>query len=631
MNFSGGTTVYIRQTNSTFEYSTDQTIWNELTFPVDVNNIDTESGLLKIEFTTDLTLSSPNDYFNCVSEYIQFGSTSLKNDGTRPIIHIDFDNFDGFIQNGTNTLPGFSNVFVYNLQVDATGHDTQIGAGWIGKSTFGNSATNNYIVNCSSSGNLPDGIGSGGIVGSYAGSNNGILYIYGCSSSGTIGLNCGGIVGSNAGDNSGNVTCDKCWTTGEMRYSCGGIFGSNAGYFGTVLARNCYSTGIIGNSAGGIYGPSASNAVAENCYSTGTIDENAGGIFGIFAGSNNGVSSASNCYTLGSTIFGVSAQPSTIETNCYSANDYWNDSDANLNLVGIPSSIENIWLSYISNTPYLLNNYGYTPYSINNINSLNSQLVQTFTQSIQAGQTTIPAIVSGKSYSILSITSVNPSSHSTITIDNDTGVISTTNQTSVGTYTIGIKNDGSYNITTFILTIEPSVPCLTENTTVLTPNGYIHVQELRKGDYIIDSNNKIQPIKNIFETSVSSNKFTNPYLIPKHSISEGYPSMDTTISGNHLILFQDKWIHPILSGKFQQQTTTDKMIKYYHIELNNYETDNLVINNGLIVESLSGFNNEVGNQIYFQRIINNYKCTVVYENDNNQHTQISLSSEIRCE
>lgn len=640
INYPGGTIVYIRQISGSTQYSIDQTNWSILSFPVDVTNTNTSLGRLELQFATDIILNSTDQYFNCNSDNIQFGSTLLKSDGTRPVININIDNYDGFIQNGTNSNPGNNNIYIYNLIVNGSGYTTQIGGGWIGKSSFGNGSINNYIVNCTSFGDLPGGaIGSGGIVGSYAGTNGGNLYIYGCSSSGTMGQLDGGIIGAYAANN-GNVTCKYCWTTGTIQAFAGGIFGDYAGVSGSATAINCYTTGSIGNSAGGIFGRYAGNngsATSQNCYSNGNVDTDGGGIFGVGAGSNSGFTIASNCYSSGvitTNNRGIYAtgKVNGIENNCYVANGFWSDNVANTHLTGVPLSgtIGNIWVSTVSNTPYLLNLFGYTPYSLNNINLQDSTLVQSYSQNIKTGQNSNSAIISGKTYTILQILGGDPDSYNSITVNNITGIVSTTNQTTTGIYTIYIQNTGSYNITIFTLTIESLFPCLTEDTTVLTPSGYVNIKELEKGDYIITSDNQKQKIKNIFYTKVLGNEHSNPYIIPKNSIAQNYPVTDTKLSGNHLILFKDKWIHPSISGNFKQDNK-NKIIKYFHIELNNYETDHLVINNGLIVESFSGVENEFNNHIYLQRILDSYNCKVTYHYFDEQNNVCNIEYKLTKE
>ena len=51
-----------------------------------------------------------------------------------------------------------------------------------------------------------------------------------------------------------------------------------------------------------------------------------------------------------------------------------------------------------------------------------------------------------------------------------------------------------------------------------------------------------------------------------------------------MIKYKNKWIHPKKCNLFKKINL--EKICYFHIELENYEKDNLVINGGLIVESL---------------------------------------------
>ena len=127
--------------------------------------------------------------------------------------------------------------------------------------------------------------------------------------------------------------------------------------------------------------------------------------------------------------------------------------------------------------------------------------------------------------------------------------------------------------------------CLTENTKILTPSGYISVKNLNKGDYVITDDKRNVQIKNVYMTEFKPNKKTLPYVIHKNSISENYPSCDIKISGGHMIKYNNNWILPRITKIFKQ-VNSDKLIKYYHIKLENYETDNLVLEGGLIVESM---------------------------------------------
>jgi hypothetical protein len=71
----------------------------------------------------------------------------------------------------------------------------------------------------------------------------------------------------------------------------------------------------------------------------------------------------------------------------------------------------------------------------------------------------------GGGFSILEKTGGNPGSYNTITINGGSGVISTTVTTAQTTYTLYIRNVGSYNITQVNLNVG-EIPCLTEDTIV---------------------------------------------------------------------------------------------------------------------------------------------------------------------
>lgn len=154
------------------------------------------------------------------------------------------------------------------------------------------------------------------------------------------------------------------------------------------------------------------------------------------------------------------------------------------------------------------------------------------------------------------------------------------------------------------------IPCLTHDTKILTPKGYITISKLKINDIIITSENREVNIKDIFTTCIKGTTKTYPYIIEKNSIGINCPIKTTYLSGGHLIKNNNLWIHPELSGKFKQDKTKD-IITYYHIETPNYETDYLIINGGLIVESYTGDNSRFKNvrQDRIKKYINNLRDT----------------------
>ncbi len=137
-----------------------------------------------------------------------------------------------------------------------------------------------------------------------------------------------------------------------------------------------------------------------------------------------------------------------------------------------------------------------------------------------------------------------------------------------------------YNLGSYVI-------CLTEDSTVLTPDGYIHINKLKDGDIIITDDGRHVAIESLKKKQVKASKDTYPFIIPVGSLGFNYPPQRFEISPDHLIKTLDgKWIHPKKSGLFKQNTNYN-MLTYYHIQLPNYKTDHLVVNNGCVVESFS--------------------------------------------
>ena len=508
-NYPGGTIVYIREVEvgtpptKEIQYSVNQLNWFNISFSVTVTNSNTSLGYVKIYFTTDITLKTASDYFNCNSDYIQFGSETLNADGTRPTITIDdVTNYPGLVSNNAGAT-GYANIQVYNLKINSiNGSTLAADGGWIGQASFGKGKGNNYIINCSSDGGLSTY--GGGIVGINAGTESGgSLTIIGCSSTANISADySGGIAGANGGANGGSITCDSCWSEGAISgLQAGGILGPSPGWTGgSATVTKCYSTGAIsGTSSGGIIGNIARNSTVTSCYSTGTVSgTNAGGILGnnaddvtvtnCYSVGNMSVASAggivgnnigstytiTNCYTSGTVTSSkgyILGNSTTIPSNCYSeansGGSGWSTTNANSVLTGEPTAspgVGNTWAATASNTAYELASFGPTPYLAAIISA--NAFVQSNSQTITAGQASSAGLLSASnSYSILDKSGGDSGSHSAITINATTGAISTTTSVVAGTYTLKVRRTGSYFITTFVLSVTGYVPPAVATTT----------------------------------------------------------------------------------------------------------------------------------------------------------------------
>jgi hypothetical protein len=240
----------------------------------------------------------------------------------------------------------------------------------------------------------------------------------------------------------------------------------------------------------------------------------------------------------------VTNKQNSTKTNCYAADGLWSDSSANASLIGTPSGnniIGTIWSSTVSNQPYELVSFGYTPYTIINITTTPlPSLVQTFISSIFKGDTTAPGIINDKSYTILQKSGGDPSSYDTITINSNTGAISCTSNTSEGIYVLNIRNTGSYNITSYVLVIKhneiPNVPiCFPAGTPVLTDQGEIPIDKINTSLHTINKNKIV---------AITSSIPLDNYLIciERNSLGYNVPNKKTIISKDHKIMCDNKML-----------------------------------------------------------------------------------------
>jgi hypothetical protein len=513
--------IYIQQSGSNIIYKINDSSFTTInTFPVTIINTNTSFNL-KVYFTENITISTNTRYFICGSNNIQFGKESLESNGSVIIFTINTGStYSGLIQNGTSTSNGFDNIKIFNIGVISSTTSLTSLNGWIAQQFFskGVLSNTNYIMNCYSTGAISGQ--SGGIVGANSIDNDGILNIIGCYSEGQIGsgtaTSAGGIIGALSNSaGSGILNIQECYSTGIIAGSfCGGIIGRYAGFNGnTVNINNCYSTGTLsGTSSGGIFGGNAGDtssssggAFAINCYSTGNLTiGSVGGIFGNFAGNNSGIARATNCYTLGNIsgtntggIFGNNNSATALAINCYTSGtansgatkngiyagsssdnskgsgNYseansnlsgWNTTNVLTTLTGTPSSgtsysVGTTWsnVSNTLNTPFELSDFGFNPYSLNNITQSGTtySLNKLFSQKLLAGKNSKSSVLSGNTFLILSINDLSPSNFEFISINSSNGIISTNNNSLNGVYNIVIRNFNiQYDITNFVLTLQ---------------------------------------------------------------------------------------------------------------------------------------------------------------------------------
>lgn len=453
--------VYIRfsEESGDIEYSFDTETWYAFVQfePVYINNSNTMVGNVVVLFSTDITITYSNFYFVCNTSNIIYGTTA---DVRCTNIHVNLPSdqpYGGLIHN-----MWCSNIYVYNLRVIA-GETTVLAddGGWIGRSQFATDGLNHYIVNCHSTGNIS--YNGGGIVGSSACNkygNDTSLYIIGCSSLGSVGNNGGGIVGPNAGYLEGStLTCVQCYSHGELGTDAGGIVGPYCAYDGSqVYIQKCFSTGTLGANSGGIVGsnsayegggsPVASVISVSQSYMTGNFSsELSGNLCG--TGCAGGISTIilENCYSL---YLSPAYVPSVniVQTNVYQANGSWSSATANQALSGVPISgaVGEVWVEIANDEAYELNEFGFSPYLVSNIN--NNALIQMYAETISSGGTSSAGQLQGM-YSLLTLGGL-------FSIDVNTGVLTAMPSTPAGTHIMTVRfiDSFGYSITSVELTVE---------------------------------------------------------------------------------------------------------------------------------------------------------------------------------
>ena len=160
------------------------------------------------------------------------------------------------------------------------------------------------------------------------------------------------------------------------------------------------------------------------------------------------------------------------------------------------------------------------------------------------------------------------------------------------------------------------VSCLLKGTYILTPNGYKLIETLKDEDNIITHKGTTEKIikikkwtvkwnslqhldsqmykidgtntKNLLE-SQQSNKMK---LFPRRLNDLKHPA--TYISHWHKVLKDDKLVYTgdinLPYATKEEICDSDSTYELYHIQINDYKNNHLVINNGIIVESWDGIN-----------------------------------------
>ena len=125
------------------------------------------------------------------------------------------------------------------------------------------------------------------------------------------------------------------------------------------------------------------------------------------------------------------------------------------------------------------------------------------------------------------------------------------------------------------------IPCFFADAKVLTPNGYIPIGQLKKGDSVKTGYGNVVQIKEVVITNVPASSTSNPYIIPKGTLGA---KVDLPISPNHRVLIPGKGMIEARHLGLKQ-VEMEGSLEYYNLVLPNYNTDRMVVE-GVEVESM---------------------------------------------
>ncbi len=122
--------------------------------------------------------------------------------------------------------------------------------------------------------------------------------------------------------------------------------------------------------------------------------------------------------------------------------------------------------------------------------------------------------------------------------------------------------------------------CFAKGTPILTPDGNIPIEDLKKGDFVLTGDNRCVEIKKVFYNKYGLDSKSYPVVIPK-----GFNgcTQETLVSFKHAIFLNGEFVQAGKLGLKRRKGCGE--IEYYNLKLEgDHRTDTLVVN-GLVTES----------------------------------------------
>jgi hypothetical protein len=150
------------------------------------------------------------------------------------------------------------------------------------------------------------------------------------------------------------------------------------------------------------------------------------------------------------------------------------------------------------------------------------------------------------------------------------------------------------------------IPCYSKGTLILTNQGYIKVEDIKKGDIVvrggrISSNGILEKNIDVNEAPIVwIGKFTvkilnsnsRPICITKNAFGEECPFVDLYVSPAHRLLINDKTVESsnLVNGETIYQDNECKSVEYYHLEC---DVHSAIYANGVLAETYQEWHREV--------------------------------------
>lgn len=151
------------------------------------------------------------------------------------------------------------------------------------------------------------------------------------------------------------------------------------------------------------------------------------------------------------------------------------------------------------------------------------------------------------------------------------------------------------------ITDDPN-PCYSKGTLILTNQGYIKVEDIKKGDIVVREgtileSSILEKIIGIKETPIIwiskfrpkiLNSRTRPICIKKNAFGEKTPFVDLYVSPGHRLLINDEMVlsSDLINGETIYQDNECESVEYYHFECDKHSA---IYANGVLAETYLDF------------------------------------------